>query len=55
MKTTSLLSLAASLILVPFMTFHAHAGDYPAPKAGDWIARDVRFHTGETLPELRIH
>lgn len=31
------------------------AADYPAPKEGDWIARDFRFHTGETMPELRLH
>jgi homoserine O-acetyltransferase/O-succinyltransferase len=28
---------------------------YPAPKEGDWVARDFRFHTGEVMPELRIH
>jgi len=31
------------------------AADYPPPKEGDWIVRDFRFHTGEILPELRIH
>ena len=31
------------------------AADYPAPKQGDWIVRDFRFHTGEVLPELRLH
>ena len=31
------------------------AQDYPAPKEGDWIAKDFRFHTGEVMPELRIH
>ena len=36
-------------------SFTALAADYPAPKQGDWIARDFRFHTGETLPELRLH
>lgn len=29
--------------------------DYPAPVQGDWVVRDFRFHTGETLPELRMH
>ena len=29
--------------------------DYPAPKEADWTAKDFRFHTGEVLPELRIH
>ena len=33
----------------------AVAADYPAPKQGDWIARDFRFHTGEVMPELRLH
>ena len=33
----------------------ASAADYPAPKEGDWIARDFRFHTGEVLPEVRLH
>ena len=33
----------------------AVAADYPAPKQGDWIARDFKFHTGETMPELRLH
>src|SRR5215813_11747142 len=30
-------------------------GDYPAPKEADWIAKDFRFHTGEVLPEVRLH
>jgi homoserine O-acetyltransferase/O-succinyltransferase len=31
------------------------AQGYPAPKEGDWIAKDFRFHTGEVMPELGIH
>jgi len=31
------------------------AADYPAPKEGSWVVRDFRFHTGEALPELRLH
>ncbi len=31
------------------------AADYPAPKQGDWIAKDFKFHTGESMPELRLH
>lgn len=30
------------------------AADYPAPKQGQWIAKDFKFHTGETMPELRL-
>jgi homoserine O-acetyltransferase len=33
----------------------ASAADYPAPREGDWIARDFKFHTGQTMPELRLH
>ena len=33
----------------------ASAADYPVPKEGDWVARDFRFHTGEVMPELRLH
>jgi homoserine O-acetyltransferase len=33
----------------------AKAADYPAPQEGDWIARDFKFHTGEVMPELRLH
>ena len=33
----------------------ARAASYPTPRAGDWVVRDFRFHTGEVLPELRLH
>jgi homoserine O-acetyltransferase/O-succinyltransferase len=33
----------------------ARAADFPAPKEGDWVAKNFRFHTGESLPEVRIH
>ncbi len=33
----------------------ACGADYPAPVEGDFIAKDFRFGSGETLPELRIH
>ena len=31
------------------------AADYPAPTEREWIVKDFRFHTGEMLPELRLH
>ena len=31
------------------------AGPYPEPASGDYVARDFRFGSGETLPELKIH
>ena len=44
--------LSAALALA---SFAAAAADYPAPKQGEWIAKDFKFHTGETMPELRLH
>lgn len=43
-----------ALVLVLF-SISARAAEYPAPKQGDWIARDFKFHTGEVIPELRLH
>ena len=31
------------------------AAQYPTPKEGEWLVRDFRFHTGEALPEIRLH
>jgi homoserine O-acetyltransferase len=44
----------AATAIVASLTSVAAAADYPAPKEGDWIARDFRFHTGEVMPELRL-
>lgn len=43
-------AFAAMLIAGP-----ALAVDYPNQKEGDWIAKDVKFRSGETLPEVRLH
>ena len=45
----------AGVILATASAVAAEAQNYPAPKEGDWIARDFRFHTGEVVPELRVH
>jgi len=42
-------------IAVAVFTTSASAADYPKPQEGDWIARDFRFHTGEVMPELKLH
>jgi homoserine O-acetyltransferase/O-succinyltransferase len=44
-----------SVALLTLITLSAAAQDYPAPKENTWIARDFRFHTGEVMPELRLH
>ena len=46
---------AAVLATLIIGCFQVSAADYPVPKEADWIARDFRFHTGEILPELRLH
>ena len=48
MKTSAVVALVFGATLL-------HAASYPAPVEGDWVVRDFRFHTGETLPELRMH
>jgi homoserine O-acetyltransferase/O-succinyltransferase len=41
-------------LILAFITAPAIAADYPAPKTGEWVARDFKFHTGEVMPELRL-
>jgi homoserine O-acetyltransferase len=49
------LSLSVLLITLLASAETGLAQGYPTPKEGDWIAKDFRFHTGEVMPELRIH
>ena len=47
---------AAMALFVLFMlTATAQAADLSPPREGDWTVKNFRFHTGETLPELRLH
>ena len=46
--------VAAGALLCVF-ALPATAADYPAPKEATWIANEFRFHTGEVMPELRLH
>ena len=51
-----ILNLQRWLVMVAaVVTLPALAADYPAAKEGTWVTRDFRFHTGEVLPELRLH
>ncbi len=47
-------SLACTALLT-LVAFSALPADYPAPKEFDWVAKDFRFHSGEVLPEVRLH
>ena len=46
---------AVLLMTTGGMSTSAMAADYPAPRQGEWIAKDFKFHTGEAVPELRLH
>ena len=50
----SLVHAAAGAVL-SLAAFTAAAADYPAPKEGTFVAKGFRFHTGEVLPEVRLH
>jgi homoserine O-acetyltransferase len=46
-------AIGALALILP--SFAAAAADYPAPKQGEWVARDFKFHTGEMMPEVKLH
>jgi homoserine O-acetyltransferase/O-succinyltransferase len=46
---------AVAVLALVLLCNTARAADYPVPKEGDWTARDFRFHTGEVMPELKLH
>src|SRR5579863_10103462 len=56
-KRNNTMRVLRHMLLAIFAAFSAaaFAADYPAPKQGDFIARDFKFHSGEALPELRLH
>ena len=62
MKLLKMLRHATCCMALPMMALiagaaanSAHAADYPAPVQGNWVVKDFRFSTGETLPELRLN
>ncbi len=55
MITQKFLSQTALAMMLSLTALTSFAADTPAPKEGDWVVRDFRFHTGEVLPELRLH
>jgi homoserine O-acetyltransferase len=55
MNTFGLVVRAAASVALSVVALSASAADFPAPREGDWVARDFRFHTGEVVPEMRVH
>jgi homoserine O-acetyltransferase len=43
------------LLLLLYVASPVHAAGYPEPSSADYRMSDVRFASGETLPELRVH
>jgi homoserine O-acetyltransferase len=43
------------LVLLLTVSSRVHAASYPEPTQGDFVIRDFRFASGETVSELRIH
>jgi homoserine O-acetyltransferase/O-succinyltransferase len=43
------------VVLLLLSTGVARAAEFPAPVEADYVARDFKFASGETLPELRLH
>ena len=46
---------AAISMVLSLVGLTSAAADYPAPKEGEWVARQFKFQTGDVLPELRLH
>jgi homoserine O-acetyltransferase/O-succinyltransferase len=47
--------LAVAALAAASLSNASMAADYPAAKEGDWVAREFKFHTGEIMPEVRLH
>ncbi len=41
--------------ILALLALPAAAAEYPQAEEGVWVVRDFRFHTGEGLPELKLH
>ena len=42
-------------LIFSLTTAIAMAQNHPAPQEGTWVVRDFKFHTGEALPEVKLH
>jgi homoserine O-acetyltransferase/O-succinyltransferase len=56
-RTVALTTFYASIPTAATLLFAttAFAADPPEQKPADWTVKDFRFHTGEVLPELKLH
>ncbi|MEP6940015.1 MAG: alpha/beta fold hydrolase [Rudaea sp.] len=49
------LAIPLALLALAAMTDNAFAASWPAPTEGEYVVRDFRFASGESLPGLRLH
>ena len=43
------------VLLLMRMSTSALAANHPTPQEGDFVLREFKFHSGESLPEVRMH
>jgi len=55
MSALKTLTRAVAGLAISLAALAAFAADFPTPVERDWVARDFRMHTGEVVPELRLH
>lgn len=55
MKVATGLRRAVAVVALCASFASSRAADPPAPTEGDWIATDFRFHSGEVMPQLKLH
>ena len=55
MKSLRMLSRASLQLVLTLLSLSALAQNVAERKEAAWVAKDFRFHTGEVMPELRIH
>ncbi len=44
-----------ALVITASLPLAARAADYPPAKEGTWIVKEFKFHTGETMSEMKLH
>lgn len=55
MRAVGLLRAVLAGAALSSMALTARAADYPTPQEGDATIKDFKFHTGDVLPEMRLH
>jgi homoserine O-acetyltransferase len=55
MKPNRVVALLACCAALSLASVVARAADYPNQTEGDYVVKDFRFHTGEVMPELKVH